>query len=563
MTPEEFQRKLHELAALSSETEWAEFKRNDHGPAKYHEIGEYLSAVANSLALLGRERGYIAWGVDNASRELVGTDFKPRLARVGNEELENWITRLLVPQIPFWIREGDVGRRHFVLVEVGPAKHVPVRFDGDEYIRIGSIKKKLKDHPEKERELWRVLSETSDQEWSAHACESATLNDLDSQAVTFARQEYKKKNPHFASEVDGWDERTFLNKAKLCIGGTVTRTALILLGRNEVEHLLSPAIARITWVLKDQAGIEKDFQHFGPPLILAVDQVFNKVRNLTYRYLPNASLFPTEVSQYDPWVIRETLHNCIAHQDWRQGGKINVVESPDDLLFTNVGDFLPGSVENVIRRDAPPEVYPNRFLAEAMVNLNMIDTIGSGIKRMFTKQRQRFFPMPDYDLSEAGRVKVRIVGKVIDEKYTRMLIARPDLDPFDVIALDKVQKGKPLTDQELKSLKTKKLIEGRRPRLFVSAEVAAATDSLVDYLKKRGIDKEYCKRMVEDFLTKRGQSSRQEIDRLLRDKLSDALTTDQKSNFITNFLQEMRRERIIQPVQGKRGRGAKWELCKP
>jgi ATP-dependent DNA helicase RecG len=155
----------------------------------------------------------------------------------------------------------------------------------------------------------------------------------------------------------------------------------------------------------------------------------------------------------------------------------------------------------VIVRDAPPEVYPNRFLAEAMVNLNMIDTIGSGIKRMFTKQRQRNFPMPDYDLSEPDRVKVRIIGKVIDEKYTRMLMARTDLDLLDVIALDKVQKGKPLTEDELKSLKAKKLVEGRRPNLYVSATVAAATETQADYIKKRAFDKDHYKKMVVSYLT--------------------------------------------------------------
>jgi len=139
------------------------------------------------------------------------------------------------------------------------------------------------------------------------------------------------------------------------------------------------------------------------------------------RHLPNASLSPTEITQYGPWVIRETLYNAIAHQDYAQGGRINVVEESDSLLFTNLGEFLPGSVEKVIREDAPPELYRNRFMAEAMVNLNMIDTIGSGIKRMFTKQRQRSFPMPDYDLGERGRVKVRIIGTVVDEKYTRLL----------------------------------------------------------------------------------------------------------------------------------------------
>jgi len=412
-------------------------------------------------------------------------------------------------------------------------------------------------------EIEQIRKQETREDWSAHCCEAAALDDLDPESIAFARQEFKKKHPDLAGEAGQWDARTFLNKAKVCINGRLTRTAIILLGKNEAEHYLSPGIARITWVLKDEHGIERDYQHFGPPLILAVDRVFAKVRNLTYRYLPNASLFPTEITQYDPWVVRETLHNCIAHQDYSRGGKINVVEEPESLLFTNVGEFLPGSVEEAIIRDAPPELYRNRFLAHAMVNLNMIDTIGSGIKRMFTKQRQRNFPMPDYDLSEAGRVKVRIIGKVIDEKYTRLLMGKPDLDLMDVIALDKVQKDKPISQDEFKSLKGKKLIEGRRPNLFVSAEVAAATETMVDYLKKRGIDKAYCQKMVVELLGKQGRATRRDFDKLLLGKLSDALGGDQKKNLITNMLQEMRRDGVIRPVGGKRGRGAEWELCNP
>jgi ATP-dependent DNA helicase RecG len=243
------------------------------------------------------------------------------------------------------------------------------------------------------------------------------------------------------------------------------------------------------------------------------------------------------------------------------GGRINVVEEPESVLFTNVGEFLPGSVEEVIRRDAPLDVYRNRFLAEAMVQLNMIDTIGSGIKRMFIKQRQRSFPMPDYDLNEPGRVRVRIIGKVIDERYTRMLSARPDLDLLDVIALDKVQKGHRVTNDEFKSLKSKRLVEGRRPKLFVSAEVAAATDTKADYIKRRGFDKEHYKKMVVAYLEKFGQARRDELDRLLLEKLSDALTQPQKREFIRNLLQGLRREGLIEP-QGAT-RWATWRLRTP
>ena len=337
------------------------------------------------------------------------------------------------------------------------------------------------------QKIEQIRGQLRREDWSAQVCPGATLADLDSQAIAFARQQYKDKNPKLAADVDQWSDETFLNKAKVCISGQVTRTAIILLGRSESEHFLSPAVARITWVLKDAHGAERDYEHFGPPLLLAADAAFHKIRNLTYRYLANATLFPTEVSQYHPWVIREVLHNAIAHQDCTQAGRINLVGEPESVLVTNLGDFLPGSVEEVIRRDAPPEFYRNRFLAEAMVNLNMIDTIGGGIRRTFTTQWERSFPMPDYDLDEPVQVKARIVGKVIDEKYTRMLMQRTDMDLMDVIALDKV----------------------------------------------------------------------------LWDKLSDALNGDQKKNRIMNVLQEMRKEGTILNVSEKRGLGARWALHKP
>jgi ATP-dependent DNA helicase RecG len=558
MTSAQLQAKLKELLALPQETEWAEFKHNNANP---QEIGEYLSALSNSAALEGQQFGYIVWGVEDGTRKIVGTTFKPRSQKgVGNEDLEPWLNKLLAPKVNFRIFEFEASGLPMVMFEVQAANTAPVAFGGRRYVRVGSHKKPLAEHPERERKLWLLLSGPL-QDWSAQLCGGATRNDLSPNAIAFARQEYKKKHPALAAEVDGWDDMTFLNKAKVCINGQITRTAIILLGKNESEHYLSPGSARISWILKDEHGVEKDYQHFGPPLILAIDQVFAKVRNLTYRYLPNATLFPTEITQYDPWVMRETLHNCIAHQDYPQGGKINLVEGPDWLLFTNLGEFLPGSVEEVILRDAPLENYPNRRLAEAMVELNMIDTIGSGIKRMFTKQRQRNFPMPDYDLGEPGRVKVRIIGKVIDENYTRMLTARTDLDLMEVIALDKVQKGKALSEEEFALLKGKKLVEGRRPKLFVSAEIAAVTETKADYIKKRAFDKDHYKKMIVAYLTKFGEANREDIDKLLIDKLSDALDESQKVKMVENLLQEMRREGLIERTGTKRW--AKWHLPKP
>jgi hypothetical protein len=93
-------------------------------------------------------------------------------------------------------------------------------------------------------------------------------------------------------------------------------TPSFCLGKQKSTHFLSPGVVQITLVLKNKSSVDQDDRHFGPPFLLAVDELFANVRNLTLRHLPEGTLFPLEVSQYDPWVLREILHNCIAHQDY-------------------------------------------------------------------------------------------------------------------------------------------------------------------------------------------------------------------------------------------------------
>ncbi len=545
--------KIAELLRLPAETEWVEFKR-DNTDAKT--IGEYISALANSAALHGKLTAYIVWGVADGTHTAVGTGFRPKQKKHGNEDLESWLLHQLKPRIDFKIHESDSGGTHMVLFEIQAANSEPVRFNGEEFIRVGSYKKKLKDYPGKERELWRVLSATQD--WSAELIEQASLADLDVDALVFARAQYRQKHPQQAAEIDRWDDATFLNKAKLSVRGTMTRAGLLLLGKPETTHFLAPAQARITWILNDAKNQPKDYQHFDPPFLLASDRLFQKIRNLTVRHLPGGTLFPQEVTQYDTWVMRETLHNCIAHQDYTLAGRIIVVESPDTLLFENLGSFIPGSVEEMIRSDAPPEVYRNPFLAQAMDNLNMIETIGSGIKRMFTRQRERSFPMPDYELGNPKKVAVRLTGQVLDENYTRLLLNRTDLDLMDVIALDRVQKKQAINDDAFKRLKALKLVEGRRPGLFVSAKVAAATGEKAAYIKNRAFDKEHYRGMIVAFLKKFGEASRAELEGLLVGKISDVLTEKQKRDFVNNLLQGMKREALLE-VDGAT-RWARWRL---
>ena len=557
MTPVELQAKLTEFLTLPAETEWVEFKeaKNNYD---FDDLGKYFSALSNEANLKGQSFGWLVFGVKDkpVPRPVVGSQYRPQRPHLDSlkEEIANHTSHRLTFEE---IHEIATPQGRVVMFQIPAAlRSSPTSWKGHFYGR---------DHenlcPLNLYEIEQIRKQALPDDWSASLCIGATLDDLEQKAIAFARHEFAKKNPHLTVEIRGWSDETFLNKAKLCIGGKLTRTAIILLGRPESDHFLGNCHPQLTWILKDRDGLERDYQHFHSPLLLAVDPLLAKIRNLTCRVLPWGTLFPTEILQYDPWVLRESLHNAIAHQDYSLGGRVDVVESEDRLVIVNKGAFLPGDVENVIRRDAPHSVYRNAFLTQAMVNLQMIDTIGSGIKRIFESQKKRSFPLPDFDFSVPNEVKVVIGNKVLDERYTRTLMARADLDLWEVIALDKVQKGKPLTDNEFKSVKSKRLIEGRRPNLFVSAEVAAATDDREAYIRNRAFDKEYYKDLIVAYLNEFGEATRQQLDRLLKDKLSDALDGDQKKKFVTNLLQEMKRDGTIAPDGTTRW--AKWRMSKP
>ncbi|MFV8325612.1 ATP-binding protein [Flavobacterium sp. ZS1P14] len=390
------------------------------------------------------------------------------------------------------------------------------------------------------------------EDWSVVIVPTATLEDLDKNAIEKARFEFKKRNPKYNKDVDSWSDYDFLNKSKITIKGKITRTALILLGKEEAEHFLG-SFVKIRWNLKTVDNQDKDFDVFSIPLLLAVDAVYLKIRNLKYRYLRDGTLFPDEVLRYDPFIIRESLNNAIAHQDYSKGARVNVVEFEDDhLVFSNYGSFLPKSIEDVVLNDTPEEVYRNPFLVEAMKNLDMIETQGGGIRKIFNFQRQRFFPLPDYNFSD-NKVKVTITGKILNEDFARILIKNPNLSLEDIILLDKVQKQKPITADEFKYLKKLKFIEGRKSNIFLSFNVIELTNSeelKAEYMANRSFDDSHFKDMIIGYLKKFGKSKRQSIDNLIIPKLSAALTEEKRKKKVTNFLSALGKEGKIKCTPG-------------
>jgi ATP-dependent DNA helicase RecG len=549
---------LDELRGLPVETEWLEFKE---AKADYHfdKLGQYFSALANEANLAGRPNGWLVFGVANKPpRQIVGTTY--RYSPESLQSLKQEISRNLSPTLSFAaideIQHPD-GRVLLFSIPAAP-RGVPVAWNEHFYGRNGESLSGLS-----LVEIERIRAQSGNVDWSAETVPMATWADLDPQALTLARVKFAEKYLDLAAEVMDWDDARFLSKLKLCVSDRLTRAALLLLGTPEAAAWLRPALTMITWVLKDERGDDLDYAHFEPPFLCSSEALLGKVRNLTYRYMPSGTLFPTEVPQYDHWVIREALHNCIAHQDYTLGGRINVVEVPDRLLFSNLGDFLPGTVETVIVNDTPPETYRNAVLARAMFDLKMIDIRGGGIRRMFREQRNRYFPLPDYTIEpEKRRVEVRIFGKLLDEKYTHALIARPELTLQEVMLLDRVQKRKPLTAAEIKLLRAKRLIEGRAPNLQLSATVADMAGQQAAYIRNRGMDKTHYKQLIVDLIRTFGPATRQRINELLLPKLPDVLSEPQKLNKISNLLAEMAHRDQTIHNEGSDTR-PRWSLINP
>jgi ATP-dependent DNA helicase RecG len=524
---------LSEALSLKAETEIIEFKEAKES-YDFNRIGKYFSALSNEANLKGKPFAWLIFGVEDRRHRIVGSRYRSErkdLDKLKKEIADKMTNNLTFIEI-YELRKPE-GRVVMFQIPAAP-KGIPIAFEGHYYGRDGESLVALNI-----QEYESIRQQQALEDWSAAIVPQAGLSDLEPAAIEVARKNFKLKFPHLTKEIDGWDDTAFLNKVRVTLNGRITRTALILLGKEESDCLLTPANLKIRWILKDSNNKERDYLIVGCPMLLSVERIYLKIRNIKYRFMRGGSVFPDELDTYEPFVIREAINNALAHQNFETGGVINVVEFDDCLIFTNLGTFMPGSIKSVIEEDAPYEKSRNPFLARAMFNLNMVDTIGSGIRKIFNFQRQRFFPMPDYDFTD-DRVKVTITGRVIDSQYAKALELLPDLTLDEVLMLDKVQKHQLLTLEEEKHLKKLKLIEGRKPNYYISLGIAEKTDQKAEYTKNTALDKQYYLDLILRHLKIHKSASRKEIDALLWNKLPEWMNEEQKKNKIRNLLSELK-----------------------
>lgn len=525
------------------EFEIVEFKEAK-GQFDTNKIGQYFSAISNEANLKRQQFGWLIFGVSER-KEIVGTNFKKGDGNLDKFKYE--ISKNTNDNISFIdivelkpIVNNSTSR---VLMFKIPAAVTgfPTSWKNHYYARSGDSLIPLQQYK---------IDEIRSQErldWSKQIVKGATIDSLDKEAISLAKKKYKERmNEKYANkEIDSMTDEQFLTKMKLLHNGKVTNAAMILLGNSDYDYLISRP-PTIMWRLYGARGEDKDYEIFTIPFINVIDQIFLKIRNLTYRYMPNQmSLFPFETQQYDTWLLRELLNNCIAHTNFQLGGRIYVNEFEDKIIITNPGNFIPGSIESVLQVSYNPPFYRNQLLAETMVKLYMIDTATMGIRKVFRIQKEKYFPLPDYDLSVLNQVSVTVYGKILNNDYMHILYDYPDLDLETVFLLDRVQKGLSISNENIAHLRKLKLVEGRKSNLFLSASVSKSIEGEAQYIKNKGFDDQYYKDLIIEYLKKFNSAKKKDIRVLLWDKLPDILDDKQKERKIGNLLASLKKEKII------------------
>lgn len=538
------------------ENEIIEFKQagNDYDKDK---IGKYFSALSNEANLKGLQNGWLVFGVHNETHEIVGSDYRNTQ---GLETLKHEISQNTTGGITFVdIIEVYEGNLRVVMFKIPAAVvAVPTAWKNFWYGRNGESLVPLS-----LEELDRIRGQAR-RDWSKQVIDKSGIECLDANAIQIARTNYKVKQnrEHISIEVDNMTDEQFLTKLNLVVDGKLTNAAMVLLGNPDYARILDVP-ARFMWRLFGTGDMVKDYEEFNIPFISVVDKVYAKVRNLTYRYMPNQmSLFPIETQQYDTSILRELLNNSIAHQDYTIGGRVYLDEYDDIIVISNPGTFLPGDVREVLKPGYTAPYYRNQLLADAMAKLNMIDTVQMGIRKVFNIQRSRYFPMPDYELGTPRKVAVRVYGKILDENYTKLLYGHDELNIEMVFLLDRVQKRMPLDKSQYQMLRRTGLIEGRIPNVFVSAKVADIVGAKEQYIKNRALNDKYYSELIIAYLNEFKTGTKEAFMKLLCDKLSDALDEKQKENKVRSLLASLHRKGVIERTSANRRSGT-WRLATP
>lgn len=382
---------LAELRKLPRETEWAEFKHNNADP---DEIGQYLSALANSAALTGKVSAWLVWGLDDDTHEIIGTIFNPVTAKIGNEELESWLLRLLSPKINFRFYGVQAEGKPVVLLEIGAAFRHPVQFKGTEFIRIGSYKKRLKDYPEKERELWRVFDRMPFEK--EIAAENIAAEEV------FRLLDYPAYFDLLSLPLpEGRDGILSALAADDVIapgkGGKwhITNLGAVLFAKRLGDFRTLARKALRVVLYKGESRVETVREQEGSKGYAAgFEGLISSITNLLPSNEVIGQALRRQVPMFPELAIRELVANAIIHQDFHLTGTGPMVEIFSHRMeITNPGLPL---VQTDRFLDSPPRSR-NEALASFMRRIGVCEERGSGVDKVVIQTESYQLPAPLFE----------------------------------------------------------------------------------------------------------------------------------------------------------------------
>lgn len=398
MNKEELYALLEELIKID-ENEWIEFKKDYVDP---QEIGEYISALSNSACLHRKDYGYLVFGVNGKTKKIIGTKFKPKKAKKGNELIENWLSVCLNPRIDFEILEFFYNRCPIVIFKIDSAKRMPTRFNGCAYIRIGSYKKKLSDYPEKERKIWEITSGYAFEKGIAlnNVNEDEVLRILDYPSY-FRLMDLKL--PSNKEEILKKFEEEKIIIRKNGNSYDITNLGAILFATNldDFEKLSRKAIRVIFYKGKDKTRTIKEYTT-KKGYANGFQGLFEYIKEQLPQSEEIKKALRKDVKMYPDVVIRELIPNALIHQDFEQEGTSPMIEIFEDRIeISNAGAPLISVLRFI---DHSPRSR-NEKLAAFMRRLNICEERGSGIDKVIFAVELYQLPAPNF-LADEDSIKV-------------------------------------------------------------------------------------------------------------------------------------------------------------
>lgn len=352
-----FEEIVNELRSYDKEKEWFEFKENWFSA---DELGEYISALANSAAIEGKKYAYFVWGINDKTHEIVGTGFDFD-QDTNHEPLKHYLRRKCSPDINFDFKELQMEGKRVVLLMIPAAKTVPVSYARERYIRIGSSKENLRKYPEKEAYLFDVLR---------HGLPTLENTPSEYQDLTFEKLliyygakgiklnlDTFKKNFSFYTE----DGRYNLLAQLLSDNSHMPIRVAIFSGKTKADNMYS-------------------VREFGNQCLLySLDEVlrYGDVLNIIQADETDRVVERKEVPLFENDAFREAVINAFVHNLWVSGNEPMFTVFSDRIEILSRGTLAPGqTLEGFFAGESIPV---NKKLFEIFLQLHISEKTGRGV----------------------------------------------------------------------------------------------------------------------------------------------------------------------------------------